>query len=249
MKVGSNVLTRADGTPDITIMSSIVDQIVNLREKGYEVILVTSGAVACGRRLLKRTVKMNEVEQRQLFSAMGQVRLINTYFNLFRDHGVMMGQILTMKSNFAPGEEYVNQKSCMEVMLRNKVIPVVNENDTVCVTELMFTDNDELSGLVSGMMNAGTLVILSNIDGIYDGDPTSPDSRIVGSFGPDDDVERFIGETKSSLGRGGMASKCATAKAVAASGTKVIIANGRTDNILVDVVEDPSKVLCTVFSK
>ena len=248
VKVGSNVLTRADGMPDITIISSLVDQIAHLRSLGHEVILVSSGAVACGRRLLKNAEVENEVEKRQLYSAMGQVRLIGLYFNLFRDHGIPMGQVLTMKGNFEEGRELENQRNCMEVMLRNGVVPVVNENDTVCITELMFTDNDELSSLVAEMMGAETLIILTNVDGIYDGDPSAEGSRVIEVVRPEDSVESFISEKGSSLGRGGMGSKCATARAVAAKGINVRIACGRRENILVDLVERPSEVLHTEFA-
>ena len=247
VKVGSNVLTREDGSPDITMISSIVDQIVGLREKGYDVILVTSGAVACGRRLLKHTGKMDEVEQRQLFSAMGQVRLINLYFSLFRDYGYNIGQVLTMKESFSTKRQYQNQKGCMEIMLRNGVIPIVNENDTVCVTELMFTDNDELSGLVAEMMGAHTLIILTNVDGLYDGDPGEEGSEVIRHILPGEDISCHIASSKSSRGRGGMKSKCTTAASVAAKGVRVVIANGRRENIITDIMDRPDEAVFTEF--
>ena len=169
VKVGSNVLTREDGKLDITRMSDLVDQIAWLKENGYEVILVSSGAVACGKRELKIEHKLDSVEQRQLFSAMGQAKLMNLYYDLFREYGLHVGQVLTMKENFLAERQYNNQRACMEVMLENGVVPIVNENDTVCVTELMFTDNDELSGLIAKMMKAEMLILLSNIDGLYKG--------------------------------------------------------------------------------
>jgi len=247
VKVGSNTLTRSDGMPDTTIMSSLVDQIAELRSLGHEVILVSSGAVACGLRLLKNADIRNEVERRQLYSAMGQVRLIDIYFSLFRDHGIPMGQVLTMKSSFKPGRELENQRNCMEVMLRNGVVPVVNENDTLCVTELMFTDNDELSGLVAEMMGAGELVILTNVGGIYDGDPSDASSRIIPVIRPEDDIEKLIKDEGSSLGRGGMQSKCHTARLTSSKGIRVMIANGRKENVLVDLICHPSEVPHTEF--
>ena len=174
VKVGSNVLTRSDGHLDITRMSAIIDQIAWLKQQHHEVILVSSGAVACGRRELQVSHDLDTVEQRQLFSALGQVKLIGLYYDLFREHNMHVGQILTMKENFEPGEQFDNQRACMRVMLENDVIPVVNENDTVSVTELMFTDNDELSGLIAQMMHADMLILLSNIDGIYTGNPADP---------------------------------------------------------------------------
>ena len=148
VKVGSNVLTREDGKLDVTRMSAIVDQIVWLRKHDYEVILVSSGAVAAGRAELHVDHHLDSVEQRQLFSAIGQVKLVGLYYNLFREYKIKIGQVLTMKENFGAEEQYKNQEACMQVMLENNVLPIVNENDTVCITELMFTDNDELSGLM-----------------------------------------------------------------------------------------------------
>ena len=135
IKVGSNVLTRDDGTLDVTRVSSLVDQIVRLRGSGYEVILVSSGAVACGRSIVKSHSPLDAVAQRQLYSAAGQAKLINTYYNLFSEYGIVVGQVLTMKNHFAPGDEFNNQKNCMGVMLDEGVIPIVNENDTVCITD------------------------------------------------------------------------------------------------------------------
>ena len=184
IKVGSNVLTRKDGHLDITRMSAIIDQIAWLKQQGHEVILVSSGAVACGRRELKVAHDLDTVEQRQLFSALGQVKLIGLYYDLFREHHMHIGQILTMKENFQPGEQFDNQKACMRVMLENGVLPIVNENDTVSVTELMFTDNDELSGLIAQMMHADMLILLSNIDGIFTGHPDAPGSRLIPQVAP-----------------------------------------------------------------
>ena len=247
VKVGSNVLARKDGRLDHTRMSALVDQIVTLRNKGYELILVTSGAVACGRSMVETGGKLDSVQQRQLFSAVGQVRLINIYYNLFRDYGISIGQVLTMKDSFSTRKEYLNQRNCMEVMLANGVIPVVNENDTISVTELMFTDNDELSGLVASMMDAEALVILSNIDGIFDGAPSDPSSKVIRFVQPDADLSSYIQSGKSSFGRGGMLTKTSIAQKVAQEGIKVMIANGKRDNILVDLFEDPKGTVHTEF--
>ena len=134
IKVGSNVLTRDDGKLDITRMSALVDQIAWLRQQGHEVILVSSGAVASGRGELTVSRKLDNVAQRQLFSALGQAKLINLYYDLFREYHIHVGQVLTMKESFSTRREYLNQRACMEVMLDNGVIPIVNENDTVSVT-------------------------------------------------------------------------------------------------------------------
>ncbi|MCM1503892.1 MAG: glutamate 5-kinase [Muribaculum sp.] len=250
VKIGSNVLTRRDGSLDVTRMSALVDQIAELYRAGIEVIMVSSGAVASGRSELKNlpSRKMDSVDQRQLFSAVGQAKLINRYYELFRDHGIAVGQVLTMKENFATRRHYLNQRNCMMVMLENGVIPIVNENDTVSVTELMFTDNDELSGLIASMMDSQTLVILSNVDGIYNGAPGTPGAEVIPLVEPDRDLTEYISTEKSGFGRGGMITKCGIARKVADEGIEVIIANGKRENVLTNLILGHHKVVSTKFA-
>jgi len=248
VKIGSNALTRPDGRLDVTRMSALVDQIAWLRQHDCEVILVSSGAVACGRRELDNVDhELDSVEQRQLFSALGQAKLIGLYYDLFREYHIHVGQVLTMKENFEPGEQYRNQRACMRVMLENDVLPIVNENDTVSVTELMFTDNDELSGLIAQMMEADTLVLLSNIDGIYTGNPNDPQSQLIKEVAPNTDLTEYIQTEKSSAGRGGMQSKYATATKIQQAGIRVVIANGKRENVLVDLMKQPETTPHTLF--
>ncbi|MCD8290386.1 MAG: glutamate 5-kinase, partial [Prevotella sp.] len=247
VKVGSNVLTRDDGKLDITRLSALTDQLAWLYGKGYEVILVSSGSVTSGRGEFKTKRKLDSVEQRQLYSAIGQVKLINLYYDLFREHSIPVGQVLTTKENFASRRLYLNQRACMTVMLENGVIPIVNENDTVSLTELMFTDNDELSGLIASMMDAKTLIILSNVDGIYDGSPKDPASHIISSVEQGRDLRGFIRQEKSNFGRGGMETKCFFASKVADEGIRVIIANGKRENILPDLIQHPETTPHTEF--
>ncbi|MCR4765327.1 MAG: glutamate 5-kinase [Bacteroidaceae bacterium] len=247
IKVGSNVLTRKDGTLDVTRMSALVDQVAQLRREGLEVILVSSGAVASGRSEMKlSSCHLDTTSQRQLFSAVGQAKLINRYYELFRDHGIAVGQVLTMKENFGTRRHYLNQKNCMTVMLEHGVIPIVNENDTISVTELMFTDNDELSGLIASMMDADVLIILSNIDGIFDGPPSDATSHVIREIEQSVDLTAYIQTSKSSFGRGGMLTKTNIARKVADEGIEVIIANGKRDDILLNLLHN-TDTLCTRF--
>ena len=247
VKVGSNVLTRTDGTLDITRMSALADQIAALHKTGIEIILVSSGAVASGKSEISPACSLNDVDQRQLFSAVGQAKLINRYFELFREHGIPVGQVLTVKENFASRSHYLTQQNCMRVMLENGVIPIVNENDTISLSELMFTDNDELSGQIATMMEVQALIILSNIDGIYNGAPTDPTSHILREISPDDRLDDYIQSGKSSLGRGGMHTKARIARQIAARGIDVYIANGKRNDILTDLMERPEETPCTHF--
>ncbi len=258
VKIGSNVLTRRDGSPDLTRMSALVDQIATLYRQGIQIVLVSSGAVAFGRSLLKGHTdisQIDEVQQRQLFSAVGQTKLIDKYYEFFREWGIMCGQVLTTKVELSTPDQCENQRRCMEAMLEQGVIPIVNENDTTSITELMFTDNDELSGLMSTLMGVDLLVLLSNIDGVYTGDPNSPGSRLIRVIKADTDVSAYIQPTKSGAGRGGMISKHKTARHIAGCGIPVVIANGKRDNILLDLIRTDGShtisvnpdALCTVF--
>lgn len=247
IKVGSNVLTRKDGTLDVTRMSALVDQIAELRKAGIEIILISSGAVASGRSEIKASKKLDSVEQRQLFSAIGQAKLINRYYELFRDHGITVGQVLTTKESFGTRRHYLNQRNCMRVMLANGVIPIVNENDTISVTELMFTDNDELSGMIASMMDTQALIILSNIDGIYDGAPANTHTKVIREVEHGKDLADYIQTEKSGFGRGGMLTKATIARKVAEEGITVMIANGKKDEILINLLKYPKTTVHTRF--
>jgi len=249
VKVGSNVLTRTDGTLDITRMSALADQIAALHKQGVEIALISSGAVASGKSVISINKKMDEVDRRQLFSAVGQAKLINHYWELFREHGIVVGQVLTTKENFADRHHYLNQRNCMQVMFRNNVLPIVNENDTVSVQELMFTDNDELSGLIASMMDMEALIILSNVNGIYDGNPENADAKIIRKIMPEQNVEEFVLPQKSSFGRGGMRTKITIARRIAEQGIDVFIANGRSENILLKLLDaENTETVCTHFA-
>ena len=247
VKIGSNVLTKADGTLDVDRMSALVAQIAALHKKAVEIVLISSGAVASGRSVMGINKKMDVVDQRQLFSAVGQAKLINHYYDLFREHGITVGQVLTTKENFGSRRHYLNQRNCMKVMLENKVLPIVNENDTVSVSELMFTDNDELSGLIASMMDMQALIILSNIDGIYNGSPTNPASKVIRRIEKGQDISDYIQSSKSTFGRGGMLTKTTIAQKIADHGIDVFIANGKRDNILLHLLNKNDEVICTRF--
>jgi len=239
IKIGSNVLTQNDGLPDINRITHLVDQIASIKKQGKQVILVSSGAVASGRSLITISEKYDAVAARQLLASIGQVKLINTYSQLFERFNILCSQVLVTKEDFRDRMHYLNMKNCLELLLQCDVIPVVNENDVVSVTELMFTDNDELAGLIASMLNAQALIILSNVDGIYNGDPKLAGSSVINEInGETIDFSSFVNSGKSQFGRGGMITKSTMAQKVAALGIAVHIANGTKDNILTDVLED-----------
>lgn len=233
VKIGSNVLTNTAGTPDLEHIGHLVDQLAWLRQQGAEVILVTSGAVAMGRAVLPQLDHLNKVMRRQVWASVGQARLMHFYQELFQPYHIHVAQLLVTKEDFRDREHYLNMKHCLQGLLRGDIIPVINENDAVAVTELMFTDNDELAGLVAATVNAGALVILSNVDGIFDGHPADPGSKLIPEIQPGNpQFQQYILPSISSFGRGGMQTKYRIAAKSALLGIDTYIANGKTPDIL-----------------
>ncbi len=238
IKIGSNVLTRPDGKLDLERITHITDQIAELHQQGIKLILVSSGAVASGRSLVPQPPKKDPVSERQLLSSVGQIKLVSTYSNLFEQHGITCAQILVTKQDFRTREHYLNMKNCLSVLLENNIIPIINENDAVSVTALMFTDNDELAGLLAAMMDSQALFILSNVDGIFNGDPDKKSSVLVEEIrNGETDLADFITTRKSNFGRGGMLTKGRIAQNTAAAGIAVHIANGTKHGIILDLVK------------
>lgn len=238
IKVGTNVLTKTDGLLDMTTISHLVDQIAVIKKQGIEVILVSSGAVGAGKSMIKVSEHLNKIVQRQVFSAIGQVRLVNIYMQFFSNYDLYGAQVLATKEDFRDRVHYLNMKNCFQALLRDNIIPIVNENDVIAVSELMFTDNDELAGLVAAMTNADALIILSNVDGVLNGSPEHPDSQVIPEIAADDKkVLNLIAPVRSSFGRGGMSTKLRIAQKAAKVGITTIIAKGKRFNILLDIVK------------
>ena len=246
VKIGSNVLTQPNGLPDGPRMAHLVAQLAALRAQGIEIILVSSGAVAAGRSLITVPPKADAVRSRQLLAAVGQVKLLSTYAELLGRHGLLCAQVLVTKEDFRDRQHYLNMKNCFQELLQQQVIPIVNENDVISVTELMFTDNDELASLIAAQLDADALIILTNVDGIYNGDPRLPESEVICEIAPAaTGFDAFITAQRSQFGRGGMLTKCHMAHKVAKLGISVHIANGKTVNVLPDVLAE--KVVNTWF--
>ncbi|MEM9884656.1 MAG: glutamate 5-kinase [Bacteroidota bacterium] len=237
IKVGTNVLTHKDGLLDLTTMSHLVDQIVAIKQAGIEVVLVSSGAVGAGRSIYAASKSLSKVVQKQVFSAIGQVRLMQWYMNLFSNYGLFCAQVLATKEDFRDRQHYLNMQNCLLGLLRDNLVPIVNENDVVSIHELMFTDNDELASLLAAMINADSLLILSSVDGVFDGDPSDESSQLITEISSkDNQIEAVVLPTTSAFGRGGMSTKIRMAKKAASMGIQVIIANGKRQNILQNII-------------
>jgi glutamate 5-kinase len=232
VKVGTGVVSNDSGELDQDILKRLVEQIVHLREKGTQVVLVTSGAVGAGKSILSKCETGSPVVQKQLYAAVGQVKLMSTYAQLLGGHGYSCAQVLATKEDFRDEMHCENMKNCLNALLPDGVIPIVNENDVVATTELMFTDNDELAGLVVSLLEADTLVILTSTDGILD-----PNKKTVPEVRADnrEEVAKYINGDRSSGGRGGMHTKFAVAAELSKQGTVVYIANGKSENVLTDI--------------
>ncbi|MEM7101878.1 MAG: glutamate 5-kinase [Bacteroidota bacterium] len=239
VKVGTNVISTPEGMIDHALLKALVNQLVNLKASGYSVILVSSGAVGAGKAAMRIPYRTNKVVQRQVYSAVGQIKLMNFYDNLFNESDLHCAQILATKEDFRDRNHYLNMKSCFKGLLRDEIIPIVNENDVTSVTELMFTDNDELAGLIASMLNAEKLVILTNVDGVFNGHPDDSESQLIKEIDPDPEkVKSFITPVKSSFGRGGMLTKIAIAQKLSKIGISTYIANGKNPEVLSDIAAE-----------
>ena len=238
VKIGSQVLCDQDGDLNQEVLSNLVKQLGKLHSEGWQVLLVSSGAVAAGSGLASAQLKRlsDPVTRKQVMAATGQVRLMETYRQLFAQQDLTIAQVLATKSDFQTRHHYLNMRGCIEALLAAGIVPIINENDVVSVTELMFTDNDELAGLLAGMVNAELLWLLSTVPGGYDGDPDDTETVCIKTW--DDhlyQIEDIVSRGTSALGRGGMHSKLAVARKVAKLGTKVVIADG-TDPLIIEKI-------------
>lgn len=257
LKVGSNVIANAQGLPDEQVIASIARQIRALRDRGESVILVTSGAVAAGRSIYQFPKKTDTVVQRQVLSSLGQVKLISLYRSAFEQEGMLCAQVLVTKDDFKSRHHYLNMQNCLSALLAHGIVPILNENDVVSITELMFTDNDELAGLVSAMMNTSLLIILTNVDGVYDGDPSEPGTNLIHEYDPKlINLNAIATGRKSGFGRGGILTKCQTSEKIAGIGIPVHIANGKTDDVVLRIMNKeiigtrfPARRLASSFKK
>lgn len=231
VKIGTNSMTTDEGLLDEELLAKLVAQVAELRRE-HDVLLVSSGAMGAGRSIIKKELKYDEVTKRQIYAVVGQVKLMETYRKLFNEHGLFVAQVLATKQDFENRAHYLNTKNCIDSLFSEEIIPVMNENDFVCVEELMFTDNDELAGMVSKMIFADTLIILSNIDGVYD-----EAGKVVHEFAHDEEMPAYIVPAeKSTFGKGGMQNKFIMAQRAASDGSNVVIANSKTENVLTRVI-------------
>lgn len=233
VKVGSALLTDDGRGLDIAMISALVEQLVQLRAAGSEVVLVSSGAVAAGVARLGWTSRPSALHDLQAAAAVGQMELIQSYQSVFARHGLQTAQILLGHDDVIARDRYLNARGTLNTLLELGVIPIVNENDTVVTEEIRFGDNDTLAALVANLIDADVLVLLTDQDGLYREDPrTNPDAELVRSADANaTELDAMAGEG-GVLGRGGMVTKIRAARLAARSGTETVIAGGRVNQIL-----------------
>jgi len=239
IKVGTQVITNKDNRITGKIMAKLVEQIVHLDEHGIQVVLVSSGSVTAGKEVMGHRLKATDkITRRQVFSAIGQPRMMRHYYNLFHHHGMRCAQVLATKRDFDLGKHRDNMVNCYEGLLAEGVIPIANEDDAVSLSMSTFTDNDELAGLVAELIHADMLILLTDTDGLYNGHPEDADSELIRHLRVDDPVEQYIKQTDKgeASGRGGMASKLRIAKQAAQRNILTFIANGKKDHIITDII-------------
>ena len=238
VKIGSSSLTNAKGEiDDVKFLDHIV-AIAKLKSLGHEVVLVSSGAVAAGFRKLGYSSRPVTIKGKQAAAAVGQSVLIQHYSEAFSAYGITPAQVLLTRKDFSSKKRYKNAYATFSELLDRSIIPIVNENDTVSVTELTFGDNDMLSALVSGLVHADQLIILTDVNGLYDSNPQkNPDAKRIDRISQiTDEMLGFASGTGSKVGTGGMQSKLVAAKFAMNAGVKVFVGVGQGENKLVNVL-------------
>jgi glutamate 5-kinase len=234
VKVGSSLVTNEGRGLDAGAIARWASQIAQLHRLGKRCILVSSGAIAEGMQRLGWNRRPHAVHALQAAAAVGQMGLVQCYETCFREHGLATAQVLLTHADLADRQRYLNARSTLRTLLDMGVIPVINENDTVVTDEIKFGDNDTLASLVTNLVEADALIILTDQAGLYDADPRRrPDAKLVErARAGDPALEAAAGGTGSALGKGGMVTKVLAAKRAARSGAHTVIASGREENVL-----------------
>lgn len=242
VKVGSALVTDDGHGLDLDAIARWAKEIAHLQKLGKSVILVSSGAIAEGRLRLGWTERPTQVSDLQAAAAVGQMGLVQAYETEFRRHGIKTAQVLLTHQNVADREQYLNARQTLWRLMELGVVPIVNENDTVVTDEIKVGDNDTLGALVTNLVEADTLVILTDQKGLYTADPRSnPDAEFVSlATAGDPSLEKMAGGAASSLSKGGMITKILAAKRAARSGASTVIASGREPNCLARLADGES---------
>lgn len=248
IKVGTSSLTYETGKLNIKKIEQLVRVISDLRNRGIEVALVSSGAVGAGVGKLNLPEKPDDTRKKQALAAIGQASLVSMYDRFFAEYGHNTAQVLLTKFTLDEEARYINAKNTFEMMFEYGVIPIVNENDVISTYELEFGDNDTLSAYIAKLVEAQLLIILSDIDGFYDANPSdNPDAEVIPLITEiDEEIESLAGGAGSRRGTGGMQTKLKAAEMVCSEGIDMVITNGKNPERIYDILD--GKPTGTLFS-
>ncbi len=252
VKVGTSTITNSEGNIDIKALDHLCRAIAGVENLGYDIVLVSSGAIAVGAGKMRLSQKPKEIRMKQAAAAVGQTELMHLYDKFFNEYGRMVGQILLDNEDIADSVRSKNLKNTFDALLENHIIPIVNENDSVSHAEIesekkLFSDNDMLSAFVAVFCNACKLIIFSDIDGLYDGNPnTNPESKLISRVEEiTDELKSKASGSGSNRGTGGMITKLEAAEYATGHGIDVLITNGKNPEKLYDIIE--KKKVGTLF--
>ena len=240
VKIGTNVMTNKDGLLNTGLMKRLVAQIAKIKNKAKEVMIITSGAIGAGMKELQITSRPKEVTMQQICAAVGQNILMSTYHSLFSKHNLKVAQLLLTYEDFSNKKIYANLRNTLNKLLELGVVPIINENDPISIDEIgpSFGDNDNLSALIAGKMKAELLVILTDVDGLFNKNPDHKNAVLIKEiFNIDKSIESINGKS-SQLGLGGVQTKIKAAKTATKAGTTVVIANGKKNSVLLKVLNN-----------
>jgi len=239
IKVGSSSLTHSNGKLNLMRIEKLVRVIVDIHNSGKEILLVSSGAIATGAAKMGLDKKPEDKIKKQALAAIGQAELIKIYDKFFQEYNKTVGQILITKDGIENSIRRKNAKNTINELLKMGIIPIINENDTISTHEIEFGDNDTLSAVVSSLINADLLILLSDIDGMFTGDPKKSESAKLISKVVDlsEDIESYIFDNNSAFGTGGMASKIIAARHCMEHDIDMVITNGSDPSIIFEVLE------------
>jgi len=234
VKVGTSTLAHQTGKLNLFQLEKLVRELADVHNQGQEVLLVTSGAIGAGAGKLGLKQKPRTIPEKQAAAAVGQGVLLHMYEKLFAEYGAVVAQILLTREDIVNRKRYLNARHTLSTLIQYGVIPIINENDTVVVDEIRFGDNDTLAALVAGLIDADLLILLSDIDGLYTGDPRTDTGaeliNIIEEVTPE--IEQLAGGTGSEFGSGGMETKIQAGKIAINSGVNMVITNGQTEGII-----------------
>ncbi len=247
IKVGTSTIAHPSGLINLYRMEHLARMLSDLKNRGYEVVLVSSGAIGVGAQRMHLSERPRDIEGKQAAAAVGQVVLMNMYQKFFQEYNYQVGQVLVTKQVETDKVMNYHARNTMNELLKNKIVPIVNENDTISTDEIIFGDNDTLSAVVAALVDADLLILLTDIDGLYSDDPKiNPLSKLLDKVEViDESIEAIAKDSSTKLGTGGMITKIRAAKYATERGIHVVIANGGNNETVAEILD--GKVLGTFF--